>query len=70
MFKHLAKDAGEGINPFSEMIISDMFVAESCSVSEMMSEGRPPAFFKSRMRIVAWRESDKGSLGVKTESNC
>ena len=43
-----------------------MFVAESCSESGVVSEGRPPAFFKSCTRIEARQESDKGSLGVKT----
>ena len=47
-----------------------MFVTESCSESGVVSEGRPPAFFESCTRIEARRESDKGSLGVKTELNC
>ena len=31
----------------------------------MVSDGRPPAFFKSCTCILVTRERDKGSLGVK-----
>ena len=34
------------ISPFSEMLISAMFVAESYGVSGVVSEGRSPAFFQ------------------------
>ena len=51
--------------PFREMIISGMAVTESCSVSGVESEGKPPAFVKSRTRILARRERDRGCLAVK-----
>ena len=57
-------------SPFCEMLISGIVVAESCDVSGMVSEGSLPALFKSSTRILARRESDRGSLGVKTELNC
>ena len=53
------------ISPFRDMSISGMLVLESCCLSGMVSEGRPPAFFKSCTRILARRESDRGSLDVK-----
>ena len=57
-------------SPFRDMSISGMFALLSYCLSGMVSEGRPPAFLKSCTRIVARRESDRGSLDVKTELNC
>ena len=34
-------------SPFRDMSISGMVVLESCCLSGMVSEGRPPAFLKS-----------------------
>ena len=57
--------------PFRDMSsFTGMFVLESCCLSRMVSEGRRPAFIKSCTRILARRESDRGSLDVKTELNC
>ena len=52
-------------SPIWEMLISGMVVTESCNVSGMVSEGGPSALFKSPTRILARRESHRGSLGVK-----
>ena len=57
-------------SPFRDMSISGMFVLESCCVSGKVSEGRPSALLRSCTRILARGESDRGSLGVKTELNC
>ena len=58
------------ISPFRDISTSGMFVLESCCLSRMVSEGRPPAFLKSCTSILARRKSDRGSLDVKTELNC
>ena len=57
-------------SPFRDMSISGMFVLLSRCLSGMVSEGRLPAFLKSCTRILARRESDRGSLDVNTELNC
>ena len=51
------------------MSISGMFVLLSCCLSGVVSEGKTPAFLKSCTRILARRESDRGSLDVKAELN-
>ena len=52
------------------MLISGIHLVVSCSGSVSVLGDKPPADFKSCTRILARRERERGSFGVKTELNC